>query len=593
MIFADGIEILSKLKKKKLVTDTSVNIAEFLSGFEEDADRKKVVAAVSALLFEWISSGNICITKEVVEKFINDDREIDFPDWEKIKNILSQSRCCTLDPENEQRPIVLADGKIYFYKYWLYEDSLAKKVWGLSKLPGKYAEKSLPITKVFTELFKDQKSEGQKNAAEKAVKNRFSVITGGPGTGKTTTVAKIIAGILSVYPQERIVLAAPTGKAAMRMTESLLSKRTEEDMKGVVEEEIIRKIRSLEGKTIHKILEMKFGKPSKNREDPINADLVIIDEASMVDIAMFSSLLDALSDTTSLILLGDKDQLSSVDAGNVLSDICNAAKDGLFERDIIATLTESHRFDEHPGIERLAHAVNSKEAEADEIIRICKEDPADLGFKELETKKEKKNGEIAEITANAKEKYTFLSDTDLNPAEILGKLNDFKILCPSKEDTFGVENVNREIETALEIDPSDVFYNGRPIMIIKNDYTNGLMNGDCGVILKRNGKTKAWFKQGEDISSFAISELPAFETVYAMTIHKSQGSEYDSVLVLLPERDMSMLTKELLYTAITRARKKVEIVSSKEVLACTLQRSGSRNSGFENALKRLDQSDEL
>ena len=132
---------------------------------------------------------------------------------------------------------------------------------------------------------------------------------------------------------------------------------------------------------------------------------------------------------------------------------------------------------------------------------------------------------------------------------------------------------------------SDAFYNGRPIMITKNDYTNNLMNGDCGIILKRNGKTKAYF-QNNSGSPFDISALPAFETVYAMTIHKSQGSEYDSVLVALPERELPMLTKELLYTAITRAKEKVEITAKESVLEYTLKNSAARNSGFEDALKK-------
>lgn len=581
MIFGNRIDLLNRMKNPHLVTDASINIAEFLCGLEKNllsANEKQTLALTAALLSEWVSSGSICITGNDINTFIKANKDAlsgtDFPSWEEIKNVLSKSSCCTLSPENEQKPLVLADDRIYFYKYWLYEDSLAAKVLKLSKLPGKYAENAGGIKKVFDKLFKDPKSEGQKNAAEKVIKNRFSVITGGPGTGKTTTVAKIIAGILSVYPEERIILAAPTGKAAMRMTESLLSKQTEEDMKGVVDEEILQKIRSLEGKTLHKIIEMNFGKPEKNRLNPINADLVIADEASMVDVAMFSSLLDALPEETSLILLGDKDQLASVDVGNVLSDICNAAEAGLFERDIVAKLTQSHRFDKHPAIGRLAAAVNGKK-DAGEVIKICREEP-DLAFTTKTVK---------EIAKTAEQKYSFLSDMNLEPGEILKKLGNFKVLCPSKEDSSGVESINREIEAALTINTTDAFYNGRPIMITKNDYANNLMNGDCGVILKRNGRTKAYF-QNNSGSPFDISELPAFETVYAMTIHKSQGSEYDSVLVVLPEREMPMLTKELLYTAITRAKEKVEITAKESVLDYTLKNSAARNSGFKEALKK-------
>ena len=584
MIFTDRTAILDDIAKTKLFSETSVNCAEFLCGLEKNltGEEKQTLAAAAALISEWVSSGSICLTKYDIETFTETNGEAlsgtGFPGWEKIRNTLSKSSCCTSDPEKEQRPIVLAGDRIYFYKYWLYEDSLAEKVLGLSECEGKFAEHAGEIKKVFDKLFDDESSE-QKNAAEKVVENRFSVITGGPGTGKTTTVAKIIAGILSVFPEERIILAAPTGKAAARMTEALREAAKKMKEQGLTENpEIFEKMNSLEGRTIHKLLGWMFGKPEKNREDPIYAGLVIVDEASMVDIAMFSNLIDALSDRTSLILLGDKDQLASVDAGNVLCDICNAAEAGLFGRQIEAKLTKSHRFEKHPAIGRLANAVNTRK-DAKEIIKICTEEQ-DLDF----TTKT-----VEQIVKTAADNYRFLSDTVLKPAEILDKLNDFKILCPSKEDSFGIAKLNEAIDKALGRDGSDDFYSGRPIMVTRNDYANsGLVNGDCGVILEN----RAYFNTDSGVRSFPISALPPVETVYAMTIHKSQGSEYDSVLVVMPENNMPMLTKELLYTAITRAKERVAITAQESVLEYTLKRSAARNSGFVNALKKLKKSDE-
>ncbi|MBR6421510.1 exodeoxyribonuclease V subunit alpha [bacterium] len=588
MIFGNKTEILSKLTEKKLIAGSDENLAEFLCGLEKNlsSEEKPVLAAAAALLSEWVSSGSICITKNDIETFIKTNRDdlsgTAFPNWEEIKNVMTKSSCCTQNPENEPTPLVFADDKIYFYKYWLYEKSLAAKVLKLSKDKGKFAENADKIKKFFDELF-DSESFEQKNAAVTAVENRFSVITGGPGTGKTTTVAKILAGILSVYPESSIILASFTGKAAARMTEALRGATEKIEKSGKIENAaIFAKMNSLEGLTIHKILDMSFGKPGRNRQNPITADFVIIDEASMVDIAMFSDLLDAVSDKTSLILLGDKDQLASVGVGNVFSDICDAAEDNLFERKIMAKLTKSHRFDENSGIGKLASAVNGQK-KAHEIIGICEEE-CDLNYREI--KKERKNKEMENIAEYAAKKYEFLSDKDLEPKEILEKLNDFKILCPSKEDFFGVDNINTAIENALEIKQSDAFYNGRPIMITKNDYANNLMNGDCGVILKRDGKTKAYFLQGSMLESFDISKLSAFETVYATTVHKSQGSEYDSAVVILPEREMPMLTKELIYTAITRAKKKVTIAANKAILEYALGNTAERNSGFKEALKK-------
>lgn len=583
MIFSNKTAILGNLTEKKLITGTDENLAEFLCGLEKNlsSEEKQVFAAAAALLSEWVSSGSICITENDIETFVKTNRDdlsgTGFPTWEEIKNVMSKSSCCTQNPENENKPLVLSEDRIYFYKYWLYENSLAAKVLELSKLPGKYMEKGLPVKNVFVKLFQDPRSFEQKNAAEEVIKNRFSVITGGPGTGKTTTVAKIIAGILSIFPEERIILAAPTGKAAARMTEALHGE-TGKSIKGVVADEIIKKINLLEGQTIHRILGKKFGKPEKNRKNPINADLIIVDEASMIDIAVFSELLDAVSEETSLILLGDKDQLASIDAGNVLADICACRE--LLPEGTVSELKTSHRFDEHPGIGKLAKAVNEQK-KASEIMDICKE--RDLGFREIKPETAKK--EMEKIVADAEEKYKFLSDKSLDPKEILKKLNNFKILCPSKEDFFGVDNINRQIAEAFGKQP-DTVYNGRPVMITKNDYTNNLMNGDCGVILERNRETKAYFLQGESIASFDISGLTAFETVYAMTIHKSQGSEYSSVHIVLPERDMPMLTKELLYTAVTRARQQVKITAKESVLEYTLQNRASRNSGFKEALRK-------
>ena len=589
MIFGSRIDLLSKMKEMKLVTDVSVNIAEFLCGLEKNlsGDEKQTLAAAAALLSEWVSSGSICLMKDDIKTFIETNGEAlsgtGFPDWEKIKNILSKSSCCTSDPEHEQRPVVLAGEKLYFYKYWLYENSLAAKVLNLSHGEGKYAKCADKIKTVLDKLFdEDAKKYGTKNieqqkAAETVIDHRFSVITGGPGTGKTTTVAKIIAGISSVCEKAVIILAAPTGKAAARMTESLVSETEKMEGSNAIENaEILRKMKSLEGQTLHRLMGWMFGKPEKNAENPIYADLIIVDEASMVDIAMFSNLLDAVSDSTSLVLLGDKDQLASVDAGNVLSDICSADEAGLFENNIVARLTKSHRFEEHPAIGRLANAVNGQK-DAKEIIKICTEEQ-DLDF----TTKT-----VDEIVRTAANNYGFLSDTGLKPEEALKKLNDFKILCPSKEDSFGVVKLNEAIEKDLGRDSSDVFYSGRPIMVTKNDYANsGLVNGDCGIIL---GK-RAYFKTDSGVKSFPISALPPVETVYAMTIHKSQGSEYSSVLVVMPENNMPMLTKELLYTAITRAKEKVEIAAKESVLEYTLKNSAARNSSFKEALEKLKKS---
>ncbi|MBR4489405.1 AAA family ATPase [bacterium] len=259
MIFGNKIELLHEMAEKKLVSSQAINIAEFLCGLEKNLseEEKTALAAVSALLYEWVSSGSICLTKNVIETFIKTNRDdlsgiaFTFPTWEEIKNVLFKSSCCTQEPEHDPKPLVLSNDKIYFYKYWLYEDSLAAKVLDLSQGKGKFAESADAINAVLDKLFEeDAKKYGKRNieqqeAAETVIKHRFSVITGGPGTGKTTTVAKILAGILSVFPEKKILLAAPTGKAAARMTESLGKETKNIEEFNVIDAELLRKIRSV------------------------------------------------------------------------------------------------------------------------------------------------------------------------------------------------------------------------------------------------------------------------------------------------------------------------------------------------------------
>lgn len=572
--------IIKELFEKKVISATDFGIAGFLSGESEggDQDKRETLELLAALVSMQAEAGSSCLTENAYGRFreelkqfskelsLSFDPDSKLPAWKDFQELSIFSGLYTADPFHEFKPLVFFMDRFYFYKYWHHEKSLAEKLRRLASESGSHASEADSFSSIFNELFNENSAE-QKAAAELSVKNRLTVITGGPGTGKTTVISKIILALLSLKPNEKILLAAPTGKAASRMNESL--KKIVSDIREIspklVTEEALDKAGALEGCSIHRLLGWSHGIFLSNKNNRLTADLIVVDEASMVDISMMNALLDAVGQETSLILLGDKDQLASVAVGNVLSDIY-ASKTTVFKNNI-AELTVTHRFDGN--IRKIAESVKTAEADFVKNISIDPDSP--------DTKRQ-----LAEIIG---ENYRFLFEAD-SPAALLAKLNSFKILTTTNE---SVAEINRLAENAFGIDPErDPWYSGRPVMVTKNNYGTGLFNGDCGVILEHNGTKRAYF-QGHSDEGFAISELGNVETVYAMTIHKSQGSEFESVLILIPDdiNSSSMLTKEILYTAVTRAKKRVSLYASGETVEKTLKSSHSRGSGLKELIETL------
>jgi exodeoxyribonuclease V alpha subunit len=398
------------------------------------------------------------------------------------------------------------------------------------------------------------------------MRSRFCVITGGPGTGKTRTISVLLELLeaLSTEPP-RFALAAPTGKAAARMTEALSRTKPHAAV------------------TLHRLLGIRpqTGTPRHDAANPLPADVVIIDEASMIDLAMMAKLFAATPTDARLILLGDRDQLASVEAGHVLGDICEAA--GAKDRDAFVTLAQNFRFTSESGIQKLSAAVNAGEAAS--ALTLLEQATEGLTGHALPPPGALA-GRLREFILQAHRATIEASD----PAAALRVQSAFRILCAIRGGPYGVEHLNRVAESILagSIQPAGRQYRGRPIMVLQNDYNLGLFNGDLGVVLPdagADGELRAFFPDAQgNVRSFHTARLPEHETVWAMTVHKSQGSEFDRVLLILPDRDTPVLTRELVYTGITRARSAAEVWSTPAIMKAAIARRTERYSGLRDLL---------
>jgi exodeoxyribonuclease V alpha subunit len=516
-------------------------------------------------------------------------------------------------------PLVLDDaGRLYLRRYWEHQERLAAAIRARASqvehnIDGAWLRQGLD------RLFpaNGASPDWQRLAALLAAQRRFCVISGGPGTGKTYTVVKILALLVEQALRLsgralRVTLVAPTGKAAARLSESIQRAKNElncsEEVRNAVPEEAA---------TIHRCLGTVWGSSTRFRHDadtPLLTDVVLVDEASMVDLALMSRLVAAVPPEARLILLGDQDQLASVEAGAVLGDICNTGVPRRYSRalvedigrltgdrlqldadapratgiwDCLVQLTHSYRYGPESGIGALARAINAGDS-AEAFAVLESGDYADVALVEP--------AEDAGLSDALRQAVLqgfqpFLSQQTAE--EQLQALERFRVLCAHRRGPGGVEVVNQQIEEALAgaglIRPEGQYYSGRPIIVTRNDYQLQLFNGDVGLITgdpaAASSQRAAFFLSSDGEPRFlSPSRLPPHETVYAMSIHKSQGSEFDQVAVILPPRLSPVLSRELLYTAVTRARHRVTIHATKEVIEQAIARRVERVSGLRDLL---------
>ena len=502
-------------------------------------------------------------------------------------------------------PLVLQDNRLYLRRYWQYQQLLNSKI--DLRLSSVRAELPDSIQKSLTQLFpiRSVQPDWQKIACVLALRARFAIITGGPGTGKTTTLIKLLSLLIELATTEQnrtlhILLAAPTGKAAARVSESISNALTVLPVP-----EAIKKLIPQKAATLHRLLGSRpdSRRFRHHRHNPLLADVVIVDEASMIDLEMMAGLLDALTDNTTLILLGDKDQLASVEAGSVMGDLCNGAENYAYDAKTVdwmmqyagtnlskAVLTgsavnqqtvmlkRSYRFDIDSGIGQLARAVNSSDVNQAKAILYSQPPYPDLSRQLLTTPLDTRLKQLANNNDNTKPAGYghFLQLMQQRPSNsdnldswalvVLKAFDRFRILCATRKGEWGVEHLNQQLEYWLfaENKPGN-WYQGRPVMITRNDYNLGLMNGDIGIaLLDASSKLRIAFPgDAGNIRWVSPLRLPAVETAFAMTVHKSQGSEFEHVALLLPEVRYRVLSKELVYTGITRAKRHFTLLESR------------------------------
>ena len=596
-------KVLSDLREQGLLTDLDLHFARLMCRLAGDESMELALAA--ALTSNATGQGHVCLELDGQSgRWLGKVcRTPDRGDWEQCLK-----RSPVVGEPGQFHPLILdTKGRLYLYRYWAYERQLADDLLARTRSPTVDPGQD-SLTPMLERLFPGQGITGtdwQKVAAAVVVLRRFVLISGGPGTGKTSTVVRMLA-LLQQQAGERpldIALAAPTGKAAARLQESI-----REAKQGLpVEPALLERIPE-QASTLHRLL---GARPDSvyfrhDRDNPLPLDVLILDEASMVDIALMSKLVQALSGRTRLILLGDRDQLSSVEAGAVLGDIGGDAPGFSedFRRQLIAItgeeippgrpspspladsvvlLRHSYRFDRESGIGQLSEAINQSEGERClELLRDQRQ--TDIGLLDRDQ----------DLLTRSVEGYRPFLRQVTNGASaqaIFDAFGRFRLLTPLRRGGSGTEGLNDAIERALEeaglLNSRTGWYPGRPVMIRRNDYNLHLYNGDIGILLpdEETGDERVCFQgAGGLVRRIAPSRLPEHETAFAMTVHKSQGSEFDQVLLALPDRDSPLLSRELIYTAVTRARQGFELSDPAELLQIAVERKRHRSSGLRDAL---------
>lgn len=617
--------LLRDFAETDLLTAPDVHVAQTLGRLGGETDDRVLLAAAIAVRAARLGSvcvdlGEVATSLDAEATRIADEPSaadeygdsstastpcLPWPDTDEWLSVCEASPLVAGSSAASGRPLRLVDGRLYLDRYWQQEQVVRRAVaeWSRARPP---TVEPARLRRALGDLFPGDEPDHQRLAAAAAAAGWLTIIAGGPGTGKTTTVARLLVTLHRQADRPlRVALAAPTGKAAARLQEAVAAELDDLQSRG----------RGpipgpYSASTVHRLLGARPDARHRfryNRQYHLPHDVVVIDEASMLSLTLVSRVLEALREGTRLILVGDPDQLVSVEAGAVLGDLAHrparSAEDDRTRvlREVcpgdlqpspevvselavdVVRLRQNHRFEEAVGLVSLADAVRA--GRPDEALAVLRDGDESLAFEDVDPRTPQAVASLGDlrddvVTANRDVVAAALTG---DAGRALTAMSAHRLICGHRDGPYGVSHWRRLVSRWLQEEIADYgaggeFYVGRPLLVTANDYDVGVFNGDMGVVVLREGRPVAAFS--EEGRLLPPSRLSNVQTPHALTVHKAQGSEAERVTVVLPPPDSPLLTRELLYTAITRARRHVRVVGTSEAVARAVERPIVRASGL-------------